>query len=711
MKFTVFSQSVSAVMVAVAMVAGPVAIAQVTKSEVPGIVNFSQIKGLAGFGGATDPSAMAALKKQGFVSVVNLRLASETGVDVDAASAAAKAAGLNYIHLPFDATNPDPQLVDRFLAVVGDTSNQPVYIHCASANRVGVLWMVRRVLVDHWKVDEAREEAELIGLAGSSALNLAMNYINARGEAKPKSEFGDVHMDVSIDPSLANEFDTALALLHNFWYKRALESFTAIIEKDPEVSMAYWGAAMTYNHPFWDPPTEDDLKAAWALVQRGLKAKKMSPREKMYIDAMAALYKDAGVGSTKAERDAAYLAAMKATVDQYPDDETRLFYGQMLLSTMPEGVVDLEKQPVVASILEEIYLRKPTHPGVLHYLTHVYDDPVNAEKGLVAAYAYAKSAAAVPHGHHMPSHIFARLGLWEDSATSNENAWRISEADVQHAGEHGGHRDFHALNYLQNAYIQLGRYRDAKRLTDIFKAEYDGLADKKVGPDTQLLQAKHVKGRTIFGLPDRVVYGYFDTLVRYVLETKDLDSYSTIPLVATSRDFVAMKTWLEAVAGDLRGDATAAQAAADKLVGLSKEPGQDAFVQLIITLQAKEAEAFAAHAAGDHERVIAKMTEAATIEDSIFALSQPSYPAVPAREIFGNLLMKMNRPEEAIKQYTLALERTPNRPKSIFGIARAAELLGDKQMAAERYTEFLELWKNADADRPELAVARKYLGV
>ena len=198
----------------------------------------------------------------------------------------------------------------------------------------------------------------------------------------------------------------------------------------------------------------------------------------MYLDAVAALYKDAGVGSSKSERDQAYLAAMKAAADKYPDDETRLFYGQMLLSTMPEGQVDDEIQPVVAHILEEIYARKPTHPGVLHYLTHVYDDPVNAEKGLVAARAYAKSAAAVPHAHHMPSHIFVRLGLWEEAAAANENAWRISEEDVKRgAGASGGRdhgKDFHALNYLQYCYIQLGRYRDAKRLTNIFRRNTTG---------------------------------------------------------------------------------------------------------------------------------------------------------------------------------------------------------------------------------------------
>ena len=476
-------------------------------------------------------------------------------------------------------------------------------------------------------------------------------------------------MDVTCSPSLAADFDVALALLHNFWYARALDSFSKITQADPQCAMAYWGAAMTYNHPFWDPPSNEDLSAAWALVQKGLKVSKMTPRETTYLNAVAALYKDAGASSSKSERDLAYLAAMQAAADKFPDDETRLFYGQILLSTMPEGQVDDEIQPVVANILEEIYARKPTHPGVLHYLTHVYDDPVNAEKGLVAARAYAKSAAAVPHAHHMPSHIFVRLGLWDEATSSNENAWRISEEDVKnraaaaHSMEDHG-KDFHALNYLQYSYIQMGRYRDAKRLTDTFKAEYDGLADKTTAPDTPVLQAKHVKGRTIFGLPDRMVYGYFDTLTRYLIETRDFQSFSTIPLVAPSRDFVAMKLQLDAAAANQRGDAAASRAATDKLVALSNEPGQHPFVKLIITIQAKEAEAAAARAVKDGDTAIRKLNEAVAIEDSIYALSQPPYPAVPAHEILGNVLMEMNRPTDAKKEFEEVLKAYPRPAQS-----------------------------------------------
>jgi hypothetical protein len=316
------------------------------------------------------------------------------------------------------------------------------------------------------------------------------------------SGLGHVHMDISCSASLSADFDRALALLHNFWYARALDAFTKVAQADPQCAMAYWGAAMTYNHPFWAAPTPADESAAWALAQRGLQAIHKSPREQLYLAAVAALYDAAGTG-VKSARDAAYNAAMAATYAQYQDDETKLFYGLSMLGTVKEGTKGFGRQEVAAKLFEEVYANNPEHPGVLHYLIHVYDDPVHAADGLKAARAYAKTAAAVPHAQHMPSHIFTRLGYWEESAATNENAWRTSEADVKRAGESGEYRDFHTLNYLQYAYLQLGRYRDARRVTGIIQAQYDVLAKKTTAPDTPDLEARHVRGRTIYALPDR----------------------------------------------------------------------------------------------------------------------------------------------------------------------------------------------------------------
>jgi len=515
---------------------------------------------------------------------------------------------------------------------------------------------------------------------------------------------GHVHMDTSCSPSVSADFDRALAMLHNFWFARALEAFKKVIQADPQCAMAYWGAAMTYNHPFWDAPTREDESAAWALVQKGRQTTKKTPREEMYLDAVAALYKDAGAGS-KSERDEAYKNAMKAVYEKYPDDEVKLFYGLSILGTIKEGTPGFERQAVAAKLFEEVYAKKPEHPGALHYLIHVYDDPEHAVDGLKAARAYAKAAAAVPHAQHMPSHIFTRLGYWEESAAANENAWRTSEDDVKRAGESGEYRDFHSLNYLQYAYLQLGRYRDAKRVTDMIKAEYEALPNKKTALDTPELQARHVRGRTIYALPDRVAYGYFDMLARYIVETGTWQEVPKIPLVAPSRDFVAMKLQLQAIAADAAG----AKAAANQIVALSNEPGQHPFVKQIITMQAKEAEAIAARASGDIEGAMAMMNEAVAVEDSIYALSQPPYPIIPVHELYGTMLLEVKRPAEAMKHFTETLRRTPGRPKAIYGIARAAEALGDKQTAIKRYTEFLELWKHADKDRPEIAKARAFI--
>ena len=324
---------------------------------------------------------------------------------------------------------------------------------------------------------------------------------------------GHAHMDISCSPAVSRNFDVALALLHNFWYPRALSTFNQIIQADPQCAMAYWGAAMTYNHPFWDAPTQTDEQSAWALVQKGMNAKEKSPREKMYIDAVAALYREGGAGK-KSARDQAYMNAMAAAYARYPDDQTKLFYALSILATIEEGSPWSAQQELAAKLIEQVYTDDPRDPGALHYMIHAYDDPVHATQGLKAARAYAEAAPAVPHALHMPSHIFTRLGYWDESAATNEKAWHASESDVKRDGESGAYRDFHSLNYLQYAYIQLGRYQDAKRLTGIFAAQYKALPNKATHPDTPDLEVRHLRGRTIYALPDRVVYGYFDTLAR-----------------------------------------------------------------------------------------------------------------------------------------------------------------------------------------------------
>jgi tetratricopeptide (TPR) repeat protein len=545
-------------------------------------------------------------------------------------------------------------------------------------------------------------------LAACPVILLAQREGHDRGPSRPEEGLGHVHMQTSCSDRVIVDFDRALALLHNFWYNRALQRFNQVAKNDPECAMAYWGAAMTYNHPFWDPPSQADETAAWALVQKGLTAQMASARERLYLDALAVLYKNAGAGD-KSTRDAQYRDAMAAVYAKYPDDETALFYGLSILGAIPEGSTGFEQQGRAAKLFEDVYSRYPDHPGVLHYLIHAYDDPEHAQLGLKAARAYAKAAAAVPHALHMPSHIFMRLGYWDESAATNLRGWEVSEADVKRAHQSGAYRDFHNLSYLEYAYIQLGRYRDAQRTVDIIAAQYRALPSKQTAPDTPELQSRHVRGRTIYAVPDRVVYGYFDMLTRLLVESGRWNEAAGIPLLVHSRDFAAVKLQWEAKAAAVRKDPRAASTAAAKLVSLSQVPDLHPFVKRIIVLQRAEAEAFAADASADPDTAVAKLKEAVAIEDSIDDLSQPPYPAIPATELCGNLMLELHRPAEATIYFRKTLDRTPNRPKAIFGLARAAELLGDTKTAKERYEEFLTIWRTADPDRPELAKAREFL--
>jgi hypothetical protein len=519
---------------------------------------------------------------------------------------------------------------------------------------------------------------------------------------------GHVHMDISCSPTVSQRFDLALALLHNFWYPRALSAFDQIIQADPDCAMAYWGAAMTYNHPLWDAPTQADEQSAWGLVQKAVKAKERSAREGMYIDAVAALYRAGGAGM-KADRDKAYMNAMAQVYAKYPDDETKLFYALSMLATIEEGSPWSPQQDLAARLIEQVYADEAHHPGALHYMIHVYDDPVHATQGLEAARAYAAAAPAVPHALHMPSHIFTRLGYWDQSAATNEKAWQVSESDVKAARRSGAYRDFHSLNYLQYAYIQLGRYADAKRLTEIFAAQYRDLPDKSTPADTPDLEVRHLRGRTIYALPDRVVYGYFDTLARYIIEAGDWQQASSLPPVPVSRDFAAMRLLIEAMSAAKQKEAAAARAAADRIVALANQAGQRPLAQEVLTIQAKVAEAEAALAGGDRKNAITNMDDAARIEDSIYALSQPPCPPIPVHELYGTMLLEMNRPAQAYQQFADSLKRTPGRPKAIYGLAQSAEALRDNATAAREYARFLELWRNADRNLPEFAAAKRFL--
>jgi hypothetical protein len=315
----------------------------------------------------------------------------------------------------------------------------------------------------------------------------------------------------------------------------------------------------------------------------------------MYLLATAALYKDAGT-RPKSARDEAYREQMAATHAKYPDDETTLFYGLSILASIREGTKGFEMQGRAVALFESVYAHDKQHPGVLHYLIHAYDDPFMRKAARLRA--CARTAAAVPHAYHAVAHLHAPRVLGRSGGDQRERV-QISNDDVKAAGEPGELRDFHALNYLSYNFLQLGRYRDAKKTVDLFRDQMPAIANRTTAPDSQDLQARHVRGRTIFALPDRASTGYFDTLARFIVESESWGDVPTLPLIAPSSDFAVMKLHLEVMAAASRKDAATAKTKAAEMAERASAPGQHPFVQQILTIQAREAAASAAHAAGD----------------------------------------------------------------------------------------------------------------
>ena len=475
---------------------------------------------------------------------------------------------------------------------------------------------------------------------------------------------GTAHMETSCAPAVQARFDRALALLHNFWYARALTQFQEIQKADPECAMAYWGAAMTYNHPLWDAPSPEDEAAAWAYVQKGLKARSQNDREHMYLLAVAALYKDAGAG-TKQSRDEAYREQMAATHAKYPDDETKLFYGLSIIGTIREGTKGFEMQGRAVALFESVYARDKQHPGVLHYLIHAYDDPVHAETGLAAARAYAKTAAAVPHAYHMPSHIFTRLGYWDEAATTNENAWQISNDDVKAGGRAGR---VARLPFAQLPLLQLPSARPLQGCEEGGRSVRGTVRSDREPQDRSRLARPSGPPRA---WPDDLRVARSRAL-RLLRHPRPL--HRRIGIVERRADLAAHRAIERfrgdeaASRGDGRGQAEGRRHGKDQSGGddgASARPGQHPFVQQILTMQAREAAALAAHAAGDAAGAVREMEAAVAIEDSIDSLSQPPYPIIPAHELYGSMLMDMGRPAEARKHFEETLRRTPGRPKAI----------------------------------------------
>jgi hypothetical protein len=502
----------------------------------------------------------------------------------------------------------------------------------------------------------------------------------------PGEKLGSVHFPISCGAASQKGFDRGMAVLHSFWFEKADETFANLAKRDPECAIAHWGVAMSNYHPLWAPPNKQEFATGQAAVERAQKAKKVNAREKRYIAAIAAFYADVDKldHRTRAKK---YAEAMKSVHEADANDiEGAILYALALDSVADPKDKTLANQRQCGEILEPIFQKQPQHPGLAHYLIHCYDNPVLAPKALNAARAYLKIAPSVPHALHMPSHIFTRLGLWDESIASNSAA-----AEAGHRFEREAKMNqlwgetIHALDYKHYALLQQGRVNEAKKIVD----------ELRQNPASTLNA-------------NQSSYGVANVLARHTIETADWKAAGNLPLKKTAvSDADAIIHLARAIGNGRLRNVDAVSQEVDALRAIETQQ-KDSYWTGQVEIKRIEAEAWLALARDDKDKAIQLAKEAAAKEDATDKNPVTPGSLVPAHEMAGDLLLELSRPAEALVEYQAALKSTPRRFRGLAGAAKAAERSGDKEAARRFYGQLLQVAAKGD-DLPELRQAKQYV--
>jgi tetratricopeptide (TPR) repeat protein len=510
---------------------------------------------------------------------------------------------------------------------------------------------------------------------------------------EPLSSLGHVDFPISCGPAVQTRFHRGLALLHHMMYKQAEREFEEAAEIDTKCAMAYWGIAMTLFHPLWPgKPTRDDLKKGWEAVQTAKALHPPSGREQAYINAVGAFYKDWENVDHKT-RLASWEAAQKRIYETYPDDsEAVAFYALARLATAPKSDKTFAHQREAGKILEALHAREPEHPGGFHYLIHAYDNPSLARLALNAARGYDKIAPEVPHALHMPSHIFTRLGLWNDSIRWNQ---RSADAALRQPVNGAISMHYaHAIDYLMYAYLQKAQDEKAKELLQRIKT-------------TENFQDSFA-----------TAYGIAAAQVRYPLERKKWGEAAVLPL-PVPRSFPWQKyPEIESIVYFARGLGAArinhtgtAWREVEKLNAIYDQliNTEHNYWAVLVDAQRKTITAWITFSEGNETKALMLMREAANLEDSVDKHPVTPGAVLPARELLGDMLVLTNRPEAALEAYEISLGISPNRFNSLYGAGRAAELAGDMIKAEFYYSSLLENSDQVDTERDGMKLAKEFL--
>jgi tetratricopeptide (TPR) repeat protein len=462
-------------------------------------------------------------------------------------------------------------------------------------------------------------------------------------------KLGKVSFPISCVPAVQEQFNRGVALLHSFAYTAAEDAFAGVAKVDPRCAMAHWGMAMAYFHQLWEPPISPAaIPIAQKEIQRAQQIGTASECERQFINALGLLYQDAATVPYRT-RVLNYEHAMSELASENKKDtEAQVFYALALLANASPADKAHAKQKQAADLLEPLDRAYPQHPGVPHYLIHAYDNAELARRGLPAAKAYSQIAPSAPHALHMPSHIFTRLGLWDDSIASNLAA-REAARQQGDTGE-----ELHAMDYLMYAYLQSGRDKEAAQV----------IQQLKIMPN---LNAGEFK----------ITYASTAMPIRYAVERGQwADAAAIVPPTGAAPQVVAIAVWARGLGLSQIGRATEAHAEIDKLRQLEEQlrtSGNDYWATQVGILK-RELIAWTAQVNGKQNEAAAIMRTAADEEDAIEKLPVTPGPILPAREQLGSLLLKQNHPGSALKEFEKALTNAPGRHGALEGAAHAADL-------------------------------------
>jgi tetratricopeptide (TPR) repeat protein len=495
-----------------------------------------------------------------------------------------------------------------------------------------------------------------------------------------KDVLGNVSFATSCEPKVQAQFERGVAALHSYWFPEARKSFSAVLQQDPNCAMGYWGQAVTLlGNSLSGPPPLKDLEAASAALEKARVLGAKTEREREWIEAISAYYRDHDKVSLTT-RLANYTSAMQRMAERYPDDfEVQAYYALTLQASAPKNDKTYANQRKSAAILEKLFALNPQHPGAAHYLIHAYDYPPLADKGLVAAQRYAGIAPAAPHARHMPSHIYSMVGMWEESIASNRSALEL-QTDY-----------YHATDFMVYAHLQLAQDARAKALVDAIAAlprtDYPNLGNYTA----------------LAAIP-----------ARYVLERADWSGAAALPFRANGRGHADSLTRFArglgmARSGDLAGAARELEAL--EAIRSALEKNGDAYWAARTEEQMLAASAWVMHARGRRAEAEKFMRAAADNEDASVKHVAMENRLYPMRELLAELMLETGQAAAALREFERAIAENPNRYRGLYGAARSAEAAGERQKAATYFEKLVTLSKGADTTRPELARAKNFLAL